>query len=70
MIEKRNSSEYLFSINKTDKIKVLFLPTNQIELNIVENDDEIVLLKFNTIKEFRVFCNSITDIIEYKSNEE
>lgn len=70
MIEKKNSDEYLFTINKTDKVKVLFLPTNQIELNAVEEDDEIVLLKFNTIKDFRIFCNSITDIIEYKSNEE
>lgn len=70
MIEKKSCDEYLFTVNKIDKIKVLFLPTNQIELNIVEEDDEIVLLKFNTIKEFRVFCNSITDIIEYKSNEE
>ena len=69
MIEKKSCDEYLFTVNKIDKIKVLFLPTNQIELNIVEEDDEIVLLKFNTIKEFRVFCNSITDIIEYKSNE-
>lgn len=70
MIEKKSCDEYLFTVNKIDKIKVLFLPTNQIELNIVEEDDEIVLLKFNTIKDFRVFCNSITDIIEYKSNEE
>jgi len=70
MIDKKNKGEYIFSTNKTEKIKVLFLPNGNVELNALEEDDEVVLLKFGTIKEFRVFCNSITDIIEYKDSEE
>jgi len=70
-IEKINENEFLFIVNKKDKLKVLFLEDGQIELNILEEeaDDEIVLLKFNSIKEFKIFCNSITDIIEYNNEE-
>ena len=70
MIEKKNNKEYIFSYSKREKIKVLFKEDNSIELNVIEDDDEIVLLTFNTIKEFRTFCNAITDVIEYKDNEE
>ena len=69
MIEKNNEDEFLFTVNKKDKLKVLFLNKGEIELDILVDDDEILLLKFCSIKDFRVFCNSITDIIEYKTEE-
>ena len=69
MIEKNNEDEFLFTVNKKDKLKVLFLNNGEIELDILVDDDEILLLKFCSIKDFRVFCNSITDIIEYKTEE-
>lgn len=69
MVEKKAPNKFSFLSNKKERINVEFLQNEEIELNVEVNDDEITLLRFSTIKDFRFFCNSITDIIEYKDNE-
>lgn len=63
MLKKINKNTFSFSVKPLEEFTVSI---QKDEISVYDNSG---ILKFNDIKQFRMFCNSITDIIEYCDSE-
>ena len=67
MVKKNKDNEYCFLNNGKENV-VRFIEDGTITLHTKEvgSNLELLFYEFDSIKDFRVFCNAITDIIEIK----